>query len=408
MKYLEALKLALQSLWGSKMRSVLTLFGVIISVGSVIMVVTLVNGAKQFVTSKVNRYGAAVITISKSPQNFITIAEYLEYQKRRNISYEDYRAVLADCRMCVSVGAQRAATGKVVYGTQSSTDTTVRGWTWTMPPLSNLDLALGRSFTEIEDTHSSRVVIVGSDIVDNLLGAGDPLGKEIRIDGLPYTVIGVGEHQGKMLGMSLDNWVAIPLTNFLHTYGSNQSMTIYVEAGGGGAVMQGVQDELRTIMRTRRHLGPGTPDAFNVDSSATFTNLLSNVFDNFGAVVAAIASVSLVVGGIVIMNIMLVSVTERTREIGVRKALGARRSDILLQFLIESAILAAAGGLLGVLVGIGGAQAITFAVGFPSDVALWSVAAGLFVATAVGLFFGIYPAHKASALDPIAALRAEL
>jgi putative ABC transport system permease protein len=172
--------------------------------------------------------------------------------------------------------------------------------------------------------------------------------------------------------------------------------------------MEAVQDELRSIMRARRHLGPGTPDAFSVDSSATFTNLLSNVLNNFGAVVVAIASVSLVVGGIVIMNIMLVSVTERTREIGVRKALGARRTDILLQFLIESAILAAIGGLLGVALGVAGAQALTIAVGFPSQVVLWSVLAALFVATSVGLFFGIYPAHKASALDPIAALRAEL
>ena len=408
MTYLEALKLALQSLWANKLRSVLTLFGVIISVGSVIMVVTLVNGAKQFVTSKVNRYGAAVITISKSPQTFITIEEFIEFQKRRDIDYDDYRAILSDCHSCVSVGAQREATGKVVYGTNSTTDTSIRGWTWTMPPLSNLDLALGRSYTEVEDTHSTHVAIIGSDIADNLLAAGDPLGKEIRVDGIPYTVIGVGEHQGKMLGMSLDNWVAIPLTNFLHTYGQNQSMTIYVEAGSGGAVMEAVQDELRSIMRARRHLGPGTPDAFSVDSSATFTNLLSNVLNNFGAVVVAIASVSLVVGGIVIMNIMLVSVTERTREIGVRKALGARRTDILLQFLIESAILAAIGGLLGVALGVAGAQALTIAVGFPSEVVLWSVLAALIVATSVGLFFGIYPAHKASALDPIAALRAEL
>ena len=408
MTYLEALKLALQSLWANKLRSVLTLFGVIISVGSVIMVVTLVNGAKQFVTSKVNRYGAAVITISKSPQTFITIEEFIEFQKRRDIDYDDYRAILSDCHSCVSVGAQREATGKVVFDTNSTTDTSIRGWTWTMPPLSNLDLALGRSYTEVEDTHSTHVAIIGSDIADNLLAAGDPLGKEIRVDGIPYTVIGVGEHQGKMLGMSLDNWVAIPLTNFLHTYGQNQSMTIYVEAGSGGAVMEAVQDELRSIMRARRHLGPGTPDAFSVDSSATFTNLLSNVLNNFGAVVVAIASVSLVVGGIVIMNIMLVSVTERTREIGVRKALGARRTDILLQFLIESAILAAIGGLLGVALGVAGAQALTIAVGFPSEVVLWSVLAALIVATSVGLFFGIYPAHKASALDPIAALRAEL
>src|SRR6516164_8006631 len=171
MTYLEALKLALQSLWANKLRSVLTLFGVIISVGSVIMVVTLVNGAKQFVTSKVNRYGAAVITISKSPQTFITIEEFIEFQKRRDIDYDDYRAILSDCHSCVSVGAQREATGKVVYGTNSTTDTSIRGWTWTMPPLSNLDLALGRSFTEVEDTHSTHVAIIGSDIADNLLAA---------------------------------------------------------------------------------------------------------------------------------------------------------------------------------------------------------------------------------------------
>jgi putative ABC transport system permease protein len=411
MQSIEAFKLALQSLWANKMRSVLTLIGVIISVASVILVVTLTNGAKQFVTSKVNRYGAAVITISKMPQTFITIDEYIAYQKRRDISYDDYRAILDNCHSCESVGAERTVVGKVVYGTQSTTDSNIRGWTWTMPPLSNLDIALGRPFTETEDTHSTHVAIVGSDIVDNVLGAGDPLGKEIHVDGIPYTVIGVGEHQGKMLGTSLDNWVAIPLTTFLSNYGAhgqNSSLTIYVDSGGGGAVMEAVEDELRVIMRTRRHLAPGVPDAFSIDSSATFQNLLANVFDNFGAVVAAIASISLVVGGIVIMNIMLVSVTERTREIGVRKALGARRNDILLQFLIESSILAAIGGLLGVTFGIGAAKLLTMAIGFPSPIVLWSILLALFVATAVGLFFGIYPAQKAAALDPITALRAEI
>jgi len=408
MNFGEGLKLALQSLWANKLRSVLTLLGVIIGVASVILVVTLTNGAKQFVTSKVNTYGADTITISKMPQTFMTIEEYVEFQKRKDISYDDYRAVLDECSACVSVGAQRATTGSVVYGTHSATDTSIRGWTWTMPPMSNLNIALGRSFTESEDTHSTHVAIVGADIVDNILGAGDPLGKELRVDGEPYTVIGVGERQGKMLGMSMDNWVAIPLTTFLETYGSNQSLTIYVDAGGGGAVLESVEDQLRTIMRIRRHLHPGTPDAFTIDSSATFQNLLGSVLDNFGAVVAAIAAISLVIGGIVIMNIMLVSVTERTREIGVRKALGARRADILLQFLIESAILALIGGVFGVIFGIGVAKLVTLGIGFPSVVALWSVFVALFVSTAVGLFFGIYPAHKASALDPIAALRAEL
>jgi len=250
--------------------------------------------------------------------------------------------------------------------------------------------------------------VVGYDIVDNVLGPGDPLGKEIRVDGVPYTVVGVVERQGKALGMSMDDWVAVPLTAFLHSYGANDSLTVYINAGGGGEVMDTVEDELRVIMRTRRHLAPGVPDAFSIDSSATFGNLLTKLLNNFGAVVVAIAGVSLVVGGIVIMNIMLVSVTERTREIGVRKALGARRQDILLQFLIESATMSLLGGALGVVIGISLAETITLIIAFPSEVEVWSILIALFVATSVGLFFGVYPAYKASELDPITALRAEL
>jgi putative ABC transport system permease protein len=404
----EAVKLALQSLWTNKMRTILTLLGVVIGVASVIMVVTLTNGAKQFVTSKINTYGADVVTVSKMPETFITIEEYLEFQKRRDVTYEDYRAILSDCRYCQSIGASRQATGKVVYGKNSTTDTGIRGWTWTMPPISNLNIDSGRSFTEIEDEHSAHVAIVGCDIVDNVLGAGDPLGKEIRVDGSPYTVIGVGECQGKLLGMSMDNWVSIPLTAFLRSYGSHVSMVIYVNAGGGGEVMDAVSAELRTIMRARRHLAPNAPDSFSIDTSATFQNFLGKILNSFGAVVVAIAGISLVIGGIVIMNIMLVSVTERTREIGVRKALGARRNDILLQFLIESATMSLTGGVIGVIVGICVAKIITLAISFPSEVELWSIFVSLFVATAVGLFFGVYPAHKAAQLDPIVALRSEL
>jgi putative ABC transport system permease protein len=169
-----------------------------------------------------------------------------------------------------------------------------------------------------------------------------------------------------------------------------------------------VSDQLRVIMRVRRHLAPDAPDSFTIDTSATLQNMLGKILNNFGAVVAAIAGISLVIGGIVIMNIMLVSVTERTREIGVRKALGARRKDILLQFLIESATMSLTGGVIGVIAGIGAAKTITLLIAFPSVVQLWSILVSLFVATGVGLFFGVYPAHKAAQLDPIAALRAEL
>jgi putative ABC transport system permease protein len=183
---------------------------------------------------------------------------------------------------------------------------------------------------------------------------------------------------------------------------------IYVNAGGGGAIIDRVSDELRTIMRGRRHLAPGAPDTFSIDTSATFQNLLGQILNSFGAVVVAIAAISLVVGGIVIMNIMLVSVTERTKEIGVRKALGARRNDIMVQFIVESATLSLCGGLIGVIGGISVAKLVTLLISFPSEVQLWSVFVGLFVATAVGVFFGVYPARQAAQLDPIVALRSEL
>jgi putative ABC transport system permease protein len=408
MELIEGVRLALQSLWANKLRSILTLIGVVIGVASVIMVVTLTNGAKDFVTTKINTYGADVVTVTKMPDTFITIDEYLAFQKRRDVTFDDYRAIVSECGICRSVGARRQTTGTVVYGNHSTTDAQIRGWTWTMPAISNLNIALGRGFTEVEDVHSAHVAIVGSDIVDNLIGPGDPLGKEIRVGGVPYTVIGVGEPQGKALGQSMDNWVAVPLTAFLAEYGSHATLDIYVDAGGGGEVMDTVSDELRTIMRARRHLAPSEADSFSVDTSATFQNLLGKILNSFGAVVAAIAGISLVVGGIVIMNIMLVSVTERTREIGVRKALGARRQDILLQFLVESATMALVGGLIGVIAGVGAAKLITLIIAFPSSVQMWSIVVSLFVSASVGLFFGVYPAHKASQLDPIAALRAEL
>ena len=235
-----------------------------------------------------------------------------------------------------------------------------------------------------------------------------PLGKEIRVDGEHYTVIGVGERKGKTLGQSQDNWVAIPLTTFLDTHGSNRSLTLYARAFGVGAPLDIAADEVRVILRSIRHDRPGEEDSFSVDTNQTFVGIFQSISQSFFAVFVSLAAISLVVGGVVIMNIMLVSVTERTREIGVRKALGARRGDLMSQFLVESAMLAFIGGIGGVVGGIAVAKTITLLVGFPSDIKLWVVLLGLGVATAVGIFFGVYPARKAARLDPIVALRAEL
>ncbi len=407
MEFKEGLRIALQSLWANKLRTVLTLLGVVIGVASVIAVVTLVNGANVYVATKINRYGADVFSVSKQPAFITSYEQYVAMQKRKNVTLESYEAVRDECTECTAVGAFQSTRGKIVVGSQSSTDSTVRGYTWQMPELQNLNIVQGRGLTATDDEHASRVAIIGSDIQENLMQGEDPLGREIRVDGGVYTVVGVAEKQGKTLGQSQDDWVAVPLNAYQKTYGTAKTLTIYAKAGPGGQGMERATDQTRVIMRSQRHDAPGAPDDFELETSDTLVGLWKQISGSFEAVAVAIAAISLVVGGIVIMNIMLVSVTERTREIGVRKALGARRGDVLLQFLLESATMALVGGVIGVVVGVVVAKGVTILLSFPSTIALWSIFAGLFVAGSVGVFFGVYPARKAADLDPIVALRSD-
>jgi putative ABC transport system permease protein len=334
--------------------------------------------------------------------------QYFQFQKRKIIRIEDYHAIRDGCTDCGEVGALINKSTNVVANGHSSNNTQVRGYTWTMFPLHNIDIAVGRGFTQADEDHGTHNVVVGYDIVDNLLGDGDPLGKEIRVDGIPYTIIGVGERQGKTLGQSQDNWVAVPITTYQQTYGYNDSVAIYARAIGGAQAMERAEDEARVLMRTRRHDAPGTPDDFEVETNDTFLDIWKQISSLFATIVLGLASIALVVGGVVIMNIMLVSVTERTREIGVRKALGARQRDVLLQFLIESATMATTGGAIGVMCGILVGKLITIFIGFPTSVPIWAIFLGLFLAGSVGVFFGVYPASKAAKLDPVVALRAEM
>lgn len=405
----EAFRLALQSLWANKLRSILTLIGVVMGVASVIMVITLVNGANRYVSTKLSGYGADVFTVTKMSSVIFTPEEYFKYQKRKILRIDDYKAVRDGCGAdCKEVGALLSKSTNVVHNGHSSNNTQVRGYTWTMLSLNNIDIALGRGFTPADEEHATKNVIVGYDIVDNLMGNGDPIGKEIRVDGVPYTIIGVGDRQGKTLGQSQDNWVAIPITTYQQIYGYNDSVDIYARANGNAQVMERAKDEVRVLMRTRRHDAPGQPDDFELETNDTFLDIWKQISSLFASVVLGLASIALVVGGVVIMNIMLVSVTERTREIGVRKALGARQRDVLLQFLIESAALALVGGAFGVLGGVVVGKIITLVVGFPTAVPLWAIFLGLLLATCVGIFFGVYPASKAAKLDPVVALRSEM
>ena len=409
MTIVEAIRIALLSLWANKLRSVLTLLGVVIGVAAVIAVVTFVNGINGYVAEKIFNLGANVFIMSKTPNVITDVDQYIEGQKRKDVTMDEYRAVAEGCDACQVVGASVISfNGKVVYGTQNSTDTWIRGWTPTMAPIYDLDVVNGRMINDNDENNGSAVAIIGWDIRENLLGSVDPIGKEIRVDGKVYRVIGVGKKQGKTLGQSRDNWVLMPIATWLQTYGTHNSVHIWAKSSDAGANFERAIDQARVVLRSRRHDRVGEKDSFVIETNQSFLSIWSDLSGTFFIVMIVIASISLIVGGIVIMNIMLVSVTERTREIGIRKALGARPRDVLRQFLIESVTLALVGGLLGVAGGIGIAKVVTLAIGMPSAIKLWAVAAGLLVSASVGIFFGVYPARKAAKLDPIVALRFEL
>jgi putative ABC transport system permease protein len=334
--------------------------------------------------------------------------EYLKQNKRKNIVYDDFLYLQNSCTRCVTLGASLNSSGTVVNGKQSTTNTQITGWTSSMFEINDENVALGRALTPMDDQMGTHSIVIGYDIVDNLLPNRDPIGQELRVDGEVYTVVGVGERKGSIFGQSEDNYVHMPLSTYLHTHGEHQSLSISAKAGTAPGALDNLIDEVRALMRARRHNAPGAEDDFAILTNDTFISLFNQITGMFAGIIIGIAAISLVVGGVVIMNIMLVSVTERTREIGIRKALGAKRRDVMLQFLIESATMALLGGAIGVMLGVGIAKGVTIIVGFPSAIAVWAVFLGLFVATSVGIFFGVYPARKAAILDPIVALRAEL
>ncbi|HET7209538.1 MAG TPA: ABC transporter permease [Terriglobales bacterium] len=406
----EAIRIALQSLWANKLRSALTLLGVVIGVAAVIAVVTFVSGINGYFAEKVFNLGADVFIVFKVSPAVTNVDHFLEGEKRKRLTMDDYQAVLEGCKRCEHVGAYvRNESGHVKYAQQSSSDTRVQGVTPSMAEILDIDLTAGRMLTENDLNTKTNVAVIGTDIVDKLMPGIDPLGKEIRVDGWTYQVVGIGKKKGKALGQSLDNYVMIPLTSFLKQYGEHQTnLRISGKAAGVGTSLESAIDEARVVLRARRHDLPGAEDSFDIETNASLLSIWSNFSSTFFYAMIGIAAISLVVGGIVIMNIMLVSVTERTREIGIRKAMGAKRSDVLSQFLTEAIILALLGGVGGVILGISIAKLVTFAIGMPSSVPAWAVFAGLNVAGSVGVFFGVYPAQRAARLDPIAALRFEM
>jgi putative ABC transport system permease protein len=405
MNFAEAILIALSSLRANRLRSLLTLLGIVIGVMAVIAVVSIISGLNDYVATKIFNLGPDVLTVSRMAPVITSFDDWVENQKRKYLYMPDLEAVGAACSNCKAVGASVDSRGQVKFG-REYVDSQIQGYTADTATILGTDMAGGRLISEYDVDHARNVCVIGSDIVDTLFPNIDPIGKTLTIDDRGFQIVGVGTKQGSVLGQSRDNWVIVPLSVHQKMYGSRRSITIYAKALDEKHV-PAAESEIRLALRARRHVAYSANDDFALNTNDNFLQIWANISQTFFAVTIGIASISLIVGGIVVMNIMLVSVTERTREIGIRKAAGARRQDILIQFLVESATLAMVGGIIGILLGASIAVSVAYLTPLPASIKWWAVALGLGVSTSVGLFFGIYPATKAANLDPIVALRYE-
>ena len=404
----EATRIAVFSIWAHKLRSFLTLFGVIIGVFVVIAVATVIEGANVYVDEKLADLGSGVFFVSKaSVTNLGDFEKFIEaMRKNPDLDMSDVTAIEEQATLAEYVGATDGRSGDIRFGNELIEQIGIQGVTPSMVYMSQAEPELGRYISQFDEQSRRQVVFIGSEIAGRLFGSIDPIGKEVRVEGRVYSVVGVAKTIGSVLGQSQDNFVAMPLSTYLKVYGSRRSISIYVKALPG-VPMERVQDQVRTVLRARHQLAFNEPDDFSIVTDEAIADLFGQITGIVAAIAIPITLISLVVGGIVIMNIMLVVVTERTREIGIRKSLGARRRDILLQFLVEAVLLSGAGGLLGILLAVTLMKGLSYVFPLPAAFPVfWSVLAVL-LSAGVGLFFGIYPAMKASRLDPIQAMRAD-
>ena len=393
------------ALRGHKLRASLTALGLTMGVATLITVMTIVQGANLYVEQKIANMGTNVFQIARTPfavTDFTIIIKALKYKK---IEMDDMAAVAEACTACGEVGASASATVRARSGDKEQQDVNLYGQSANMADIDSRTVEAGRYFTPSEDEHKTNVCLIGDTIVRELFLGMDPLGRSIRIGSDEFLVIGVMEKLGNVLGQDQDNFVIIPLSVFLRLQGMNSSITINVKAGKQNFEM--AQDQARLILRSRRHLMGNMEDDYFIGTKDSYMALWRSISSAFFGVFIMVSAISGVIGGIVIMNVMLVSVTLRRREIGVRRAVGATKHDILRQFMVESVIQCIAGGFAGVSLGFLVALALRTYTPFPASVQTWVAILGVFLSSAVGLFFGIYPAFRASQLDPVVALRSD-
>jgi putative ABC transport system permease protein len=403
----EAFWIALEALRTHKLRSFLTLLGVVIATTTLIVVMSVINGMNLYIADHIANLGANVFIVHqyKWAQGY---EAWLKARRRNQpIRIEDFEFLRDNLKGYKNIGAEAwwnssdnnaRYKGKTVYEVQIS------GETPNMIDIGQTKVDSGRYINDTDYDHESMVCFVGQDLVSGFFPNVDPIDKEIQINGIPFRIIGTAEKLGSMFGESQDNFVQVPLTAYQKVFRNRPSLAVSVQASNS-LQMSVLEDEVRALMRARRHTPFTEDDTFGINASETIMESWHQLTASVFAVTIGIVAVFMVVGGIVIMNIMLASVTERTHEIGIRKSLGARRRDILMQFVIESGVMAGSGGAIGILLALMISKIVD--VFFTSSVPLSAVLVGLFLSTAVGLFFGIYPANKAANLEPIEALRTE-
>jgi putative ABC transport system permease protein len=397
----------MDALRAHKLRTALTILGLMMGVATLITVVTLIQGANVYVETKVARLGTDVFQLARTPFAVTDFELVMKALRHRHIRMDDYHFIAGNCTECGMIGASGTMTARARYRDQELQDVSITGHTANMATIDTRTVETGRYFSEVEEEHAAAVCLIGATLNEKLLGGRNAVGQTIRLANREYLVIGTFEKLGSVLGQDADNYAIVPLSSFLQLRGSRFSLTLNVKVPQGGQQFERAQDQARQLLRARRHLAPNQDDDFYIGTKESYMQLWQQISGAFFAVFILVSSISAIVGGVVIMNVMLVSVTERTKEIGIRRAVGAGAGDILRQFLTESVMQCLVGGALGILAGFFCALLLREFTAFPASVQGRVAALGIGLSSAIGLFFGIYPASRAAALDPVEALRAE-
>jgi putative ABC transport system permease protein len=400
------LALSAQAIRAHKLRATLTMLGLTMGVATLITVMTLVQGANQYVEQKIANLGTNVFQIGRVPFAVADLTKILKALRNKNITVEDMQAVADRCGACRHVGGEASTTVSSRFRDRDLENTRLVGQTSGMVDVDTRTILQGRYFTPQEDARGAQVALVGASVAEELFAGLDPVGRTMRLGTKEFTVIGTYEKLGSVLGQDQDNFAVIPMGSYQRVRGNRFSLVIHVQAAGG-ALFEQAQEEARTVMRARRHITGSREEDFFIGTAQSYIALWESISSAFFTVFVMVSSISAVVGGIVIMNVMLVSVTERTKEIGIRRAVGASRRDVLRQFLTESVIQCLVGGMIGIAIGFLAAYALRRATDFPALVQGWVALLGVVLSSAIGLFFGIYPATRAAELDPVEALRSE-